>query len=333
MMLHPGILALVAGSCVVLFLGIYASIAGVRIAARWNFGSSSEEQLGLERKTTLLAAVMKYALGFEAASVVLFLYTLEDIHGLFAGAMCATGSLNANPVGWWALYGKIALLFLSSLWVAVNYIDETAEDYPLVRFKCAALPVITGLIGVELLLLISYFGGLHPEVITSCCGSLFSEDGSGVASEIAALPAGQMKAVFFGLALVVTAFGLLCLKTRSGPARYGYSFLSALFFFVSVAAVISFISLHIYELPTHHCPFDILQGNYHYIGYPLFLSLFTAVFFALLPGIFYPLKRWKPSLAPGIGKAERGWTVLALSGMAVFLVLSSWPVFFGNLVL
>jgi len=59
------------------------------------------------------------------------------------------------------------------------------------------------------------------------------------------------------------------------PARI-FSYLSTWLFTFSFAAVISFISLYFYELPTHHCPFDLLQREYLYIGYPLYLSLFAA---------------------------------------------------------
>jgi len=39
-------------------------------------------------------------------------------------------------------------------------------------------------------------------------------------------------------------------------------------------AILSFISVYFYELPTHHCPFCILQKEYGYVGYPLYLTLF-----------------------------------------------------------
>ena len=42
---------------------------------------------------------------------------------------------------------------------------------------------------------------------------------------------------------------------------------------VSLAAMVSFISPYVYEMPSHHCPFDVLQSGYHWIGYPLYLLL------------------------------------------------------------
>lgn len=44
-----------------------------------------------------------------------------------------------------------------------------------------------------------YFLGMQADVITSCCGSLFSsEKQGGLGSEIAALPAKPMLWVFYG---------------------------------------------------------------------------------------------------------------------------------------
>ena len=139
MILHPGILALIIGSTIVFLMMLYASVEGIRILRGWDFQSSSEHQLNLERKTYLISSIIKYALGFEVLSTLLFIYTVDDIHTLFVGAMCATGSLNANPIGWYALYSKIFVFFSASLWIMLNNIDQKAEDFPLIRPKYTAL--------------------------------------------------------------------------------------------------------------------------------------------------------------------------------------------------
>jgi len=64
--------------------------------------------------------------------------------------------------------------------------------------------------------------------------------------------------------------------------------LSIVLFGVSLAAIVSFISLYIYELPSHHCPFDIFQKHYHFIGYPIYISLFYGVFFGIRRASFSP---------------------------------------------
>jgi hypothetical protein len=329
MILHPGILALLVGSWIVFAMMCYASLQGIRILTGWDFRSSSEKQLNLERRTYLVSSIIKYALGFEILSTFLFIYTVDDIHSLFVGAMCATGSLNANPVGWYALYTKIFIFFGASLWIILNSFDQEAEDFPLIRPKYMALIFLTVLIGADLFFEMRYFLGLNPEVITSCCGSLFSSASAGIAGELSSLQAGTMMVVFYAAIAVYVVVALLCMKSPAAFLRYAVSVLSAALFGISIAAIVSFISLYIYELPSHHCPFDIFQQNYHFIGYPLYISLFCGVFFGMLPGFFQHLKKID-SLRDRILLSEKKWLALSVLCILIFVTISSWPVFFGD---
>ncbi|OHB28569.1 MAG: hypothetical protein A2X84_03580 [Desulfuromonadaceae bacterium GWC2_58_13] len=329
MILHPGILALTCGTALVLLMMIYASALAVKIVLRWDFSSSSEEQLVLERKSYLVSTIVNYALGFEVLSLFLFIFTLDEIHSLFVGAMCATGSLNANPIGWYALYAKIVAFFAAALWIALNYLDGKAEDFPLVKTKFRWLLLLTPLIGLELYLQVAYFLGLHPEIITSCCGSLFSSAGNGIAAELAGLPAKSMMVAFYAAGVLFLLGALPCLRRPSASFRYLFTLLAALFFTLAIAAIVSFISLYIYELPTHHCPFDIFQKNYHFIGYPLYLCLFGGTLFGLMPGLFQGIKRI-PSLKQEMERMEKKWVLLAVLLISSFILIVSWPILFGH---
>lgn len=330
MILHPGILALLLASIITLLMLLYAGALGIRILRRWDYASSSEGQLTLERQSYLVSTLVFYAFGFVMLSGFLYLYTVDEIHGLFIGAMCAVGSLNANPVGWQVLGSKILSFFLAAVWMAVNFIDQRGEDYPLVRTKYLFLLLIVPVVAIDLYAQGRYFLGLQPEIITSCCGSLFTDQASAVAGELAALPVKPMMWLFYLVLLLHTGAGVLCLRTGAAAARYLFAVLSLVFFLVSLAAVISYISLYIYELPTHHCPFDILQKEYHFIGYPMYISLFTGVAFGLFPGILQPAKKFT-SLAEEIRRTERKWVALSMAGIMAFALISSWPVWFGNL--
>ncbi len=331
MILHPGILSLIVGTAVVFLLMARASLLGITILRRWDFASSSDVQLDLERKTYLVSTIVSVALGFVIASSLLFVYTVDSIHPLFVGAMCATGSLNANPVGWYALMLKVILFFAAAFWISLNRLDQRAGDFPLIKGKYRLLLVIMPLVGLDLFLQLRYFLGLEPEVITSCCGSLFSGEG-GVAAEMAGLPLHQTRAVFFG---ALAAFGLLaalCFKLRTPLFRYLLLLVSAGSFFVSIAAVVSFLSLYIYEIPTHHCPFDIVQQEYRFVGYPLYAGLFGGTYFGMLPGLFQPLKRIR-SLSEHIVSAERRWLVTGLILMGLFAAIALWNMLSGTFTL
>ncbi len=330
MILHPAVLSLLIGSIVVSFMVVGCSVLGIKIISRWDIQSSSAEQLALERKTYLISTIMSYVLGFEVLSGFLFIYTVDDIHTIFIGAMCATGSLNANPVGWYLLYTKIVVFFLAAGWIAVNLIDQQAEDYPLVKFKYKAILFLTPLLLLDTLFTYLYFIDIKPNVITSCCGALFSDASVGVAASLSSLPLFPMMAVFYVSALLFLGNNLICLKAPKKSLNYMLACSSLIFFGVSIASVIAFISLYFYEIPTHHCPFDILQKGYYFIGYPIYLCLFGGVFFGFAAGAL-ELGRQRTSLRLIIDKTQKKWIRYSIVLTLLFVALCSWGIVSSNL--
>jgi len=328
--LHPGVLALICGGVIALAMVLHAAVVGVIILLRWDFSSSSAYQLSLERRTYLISTLVNYALAFQILSFFLFIYTVEDIHNLFVGAMCATGSLNANPVGWYVLSSKITVFFLSGLWIVLNVVDQKVEDYPLIRLKYSLLIGLLPFIGLDIFLQVSYFLGLDPDIITSCCGSLFGAGGSTVTSSIATLPVRSAMPAFYGAAGLFAAAMWSCLIFRRGLLRYLHTVAAAIFFVMAIIGIISFGSIYIYELPTHHCPFDMLQREYRFIGYPIYLGLFGGVFFGLLPGLFQPLKRI-PSLQKTLILVERRWVLWSMACTMLFILVITTEVVSSSL--
>lgn len=332
MLLHPGILSLISGSTITLLLLFFAAGLGVKILHRWDIRSSSDEQLLLERRTYLVSTLVQYGLLFQIVSLFLFIYTADDIHNLLVGAMCATGSLNANKYGFPALYAGIAVVFLSSSWIALNHLDNKAEDYPLTRKKYALLLVVIPFVLAGYVLQLEYFLHIEPNVITSCCGVLFSEGGSNIGSSLAALPVRGTEAAFYSLFMLTVASAAAVIKTGKRIFVLLLSVLSGIFFAVSIASVISFISLYFYQLPTHHCPFDILQSEYYYVGYPLYAALFTGTFFGMMTGIAEPFKKIS-SLSAVIPGTQRRWAIIALCAIIVFVLITLIPMVFSSFTL
>lgn len=325
MLLHPGIIALIIGSGIVLLLILSAAVLGIRIIRRWDIKSSSEEQLSLERKTYLASTLVRYALLFEILSILLFIYTADDIHTLLTGAMCATGSLNANSFGFPTLYAKIAAFFVSASWIAINYLDNKAEDYPLTKIKYRLLIGFVPVVLTESFLQLKYFLNINPNVITSCCGVMFSEKGEGIGSSLASLPVLPSKIIFYSLLAILVVNGIAVVKTQKKLFTYLFSASCFSFFITSILSIVAFISLYFYQLPTHHCPFDILQKEYHYVGYPLYVSLFSGSFFGMMVGIIEPFKKIS-SLTGTILQTQRKWTLYAITGIIIFALISTAPI-------
>ena len=209
MILSPAVLALMLGSTAAVLLALYASAWGVRILRHWDLSSGSELQLGLEKRTYLVSTLMAWAFAFQIGSLFLFIFTAEDLHRLFVGAMCAAGTLNVNEFGYPTILLKIGNALLAGIWLIVNHTDNRASDYPLIRKKYALLLVITPLLLAEAFLQGAYFAGLKANVITSCCGSLFGAEAQGPVSSLVGLPAGPMQAALIASLAITFVSGLL----------------------------------------------------------------------------------------------------------------------------
>lgn len=331
MILNPTVIANLLASYVSSGMLVYAAYYGAQILKHWNIESGDELQLVLERKTYLISTVLSFVFGLQLLSLFLYVFTADALCPLFVGAMCAAGTLNVNGFGYPTLELKILNFLLAGLWLVLNHADNQGYDYPLIKKKYWLLALIAPFIVVETVLESLYFLGMQADVITSCCGSLFSsEKAGGLGSEIAALPAKPMLWTFFVSMFVTLGYGLFFYVKRVGA--YVYAGLSLLMFVVSMLAIVSAISLYIYELPTHHCPFCIIMEDYHYIGYLLYVLLFGAVVSGLGIAVLTPFRgiaSLKDTLDGFIGKLALGSVLL----YAVFTALVSYEIATSSLVI
>ena len=330
MILNPAIIALITSSLLITAYAVYASVIGFQILGRWDIKSGSQGQLVLERKTYLISTLLAYLFGLSLFSLFLFIYTADHVHNLFVGAMCAAGSLNVNQYGYPALVIKIVNFFLCGIWLIINFADNKGLDYPLIRIKYKLLIVITTLLALETFLVINYFMALKPNVITSCCGTLFSTDAESIAAGLASLPSVPAKVLFYLSVVLTLRSGIHFLVT--GKAARVFAYFSTWLFVFSFVAVISFISLYFYELPTHHCPFDLLQWEYDYIGYPLYLFLFSAGITGAGAGVIDRFKDASSlkSVIPGL---QKRLCLFSMIGYTVFTLIATYPMIFSDFIL
>ncbi len=331
MILHPAVIANVVASLIISGVLIYAGYYGVQILRKWDLQSGHEGQLILERRTYLISTILTFAFGLELMSLFLYVFTANNLCPLFVGAMCAAGTLNVNPYGYPTLVLKIASFLLAGVWLILNHADNQAYDYPLIKKKYLLLASIVPFSVGETSLQAAFFLNLKANVITSCCGSLFSsEQVKGVGSELAALPIIPMMWVFYlgmGVTLLIGVY--FYLRNKGG---YLYSLLTFAMFGVSLAAIISFISVYIYELPTHHCPFCIVMEEYGYIGYLLYLPLFGAAVTGMGVGVLLPFRRVE-SLREVLPRLIKKLTLMSLTLYLAFMVIVIYKIATSNLVL
>ncbi len=330
MILHPSILALTAGSLLVSFMVLYSARPALQILRKWDIRSGSEQQLILERKTYLISTLLAFVFGFELLSLFLFVFTADQIHGFFVGAMCAAGSLFANPFGYPALLVKMVNFLLAGVWLVLNYVDNRGYDYPLIKKKYLFFLLLAPMILGEAVLQAAYFLRLEPNLITSCCGTLFGRETSTLPAEILSSPRIPTMISFYIVIALAVGSGLITfLKGKGG---YFVSGLSALAFAVSLVSVLSFIAPYVYELPTHHCPFCILQKEYGYVGYPLYITLFGGTILGLGVGALAPFRRIK-SLSPILPAVQRRLALISSLLFLIFGGLVTGLILLSNLVL
>jgi len=330
MIFHPSILALYVASLLISFMVVYSASYGVQILRKWDIQSGSEIQLILERKTYLISTLLTYVFGFEILSLFLFIYTVDRLHTFFVGAMCAAGTLYVNGFGYPALILKVVNFLLAGLWLILNYADNRGYDYPLIKTKYILLLNLAPLILVEMALQANYFLRLDPHIITSCCGSLFSAGEQALTSEMVALPSIPMKVVFYFAMALTVASGLYCY--RRGKGAYLLSMASAATFVVSLASILSFISVYFYELPTHHCPFCILQKEYGYVGYPLYVTLLGGTISGIGPGLLMPFRGVK-SLSGILPSIQKRLALLSAVLFLIFTLIVTYRMVFTDFIL
>jgi hypothetical protein len=331
LILHPGILALLAGALAVAALVTLAAWHSVELLVHWDLRSGSARQLGLERRTPLVSTLVGMALAFQLASLFLYVHTADALAPLFTGAMCAAGTLAANRSGYPALLLGVASFVLGGLWLVVNHADNLGYDYPLVRRKHAFLLALAPLLLAEGALRTRFFLGLDPEVITSCCGSLFSRGGRTVGASLAALPALPTAAALHGTALAAALAGLAYRRFPRPAIATALGLLSAAALPAGLAGLVSHVSPYVYELPAHRCPFCMLQGAYGGVGYLLYGTLLPGVVCGLGAAMLAPF-RGLPSLAGPLPPFQRRLALAASLLLAAFAAVSAWLVATSHLV-
>jgi hypothetical protein len=327
---HPPILALVLVSLLSAAAAVWASVFAVTLLRRWDLASGAEAQVRLERQTYLVSTVMALVMAAELASLVLFAFNADRMSVMFAGAMCAVGTLNASVYGFPALIAKLGVFFAASLWLAVNHADSLGRDYPLLRVKYRMLLAVAPLVVLAAGLQLAYFLDLKADTITSCCGKLFAPDKQGLGAELAGLGEGRALVMLYGGLAVLLAAGGAALRWRRAAVLYGAG--SGAFFVIAIAAVVSVISLYVYEHPHHHCPFCLLKREYLYFGFALYVPLFAGTALGL-PAGFLGFLHLPSSLSLTLPALQRRLTRTSIMCFFAFGAISAWAILASKLTL
>jgi len=259
-----------------LFIAFLVTLGLLR---KWDFNAFTTEQFTLENRSYLVMTIIFFVILLKVVLLPYFVYTIDNLSDLIPGAMCGAGVIKANGYGNPLLILKIIILFLSGLWLTVNSIDLGAKNYPYLKLKSWFFVFIFILLSTEFALDMLYFTHIETSNPVSCCSVIFGQIG-GANGLPFGLDISKLMILFYLL------FLLLVLAIWANNALLTIV-ASILFASISYYAVVYVFGTYIYELPTHQCPFCMLQDHYYYVGYLVWGLLFLGIFFALDSAIMY----------------------------------------------
>ncbi len=194
--------------------------------------------------------------------------------------------------------------------------------------KYRLLLLIVPLVLTELVVQTLFFLEMNPDIITSCCGALFTPEGQGVAAELSGVAPDTALTLLIVSALATLASGAWYLLRRRDAPAFAAAGLAA--FPIALLAIVSCVALYIYEHPHHHCPFCILKSGHNFMGYYLYIPLFIGAALALGVGAIAPFRR-VPSLSGIIPAESRRYVGLALTFMLLFYAVAAYAILGSNL--
>jgi hypothetical protein len=252
---------------------LIAFVVSLKVLVKWDFESFTPFQFALERQSYLVSTIILFVFLLKFILVAYFIFSIDALSLLLPGAMCGAGVIKANEYGSYLLILKFFILFLLTLWLFIHYYDMRTKNHQWFKHKSWLFSLIFVFIVLELVLDFGYFSNIDTHMPVSCCAALFGQlEGANP------LPFGLNIPLL--LVLFYLLYLLLILTIKSGYTVL-YIITNILFVFIAYYAVVYFFGTYIYQLPTHKCPFCMLQPEYYYVGYLLWGTLFMGSYIGL----------------------------------------------------
>lgn len=278
MMLSPEVLAITILNSIFLLFSIIAFILSIKIFLKWNIDATSKIQYDLERQSYLASTIIKYILATKILLFFFFVFTLDKISNVLTGAMCAAGVIDATSYGTYLLLFKLINMYLFGFWLLIHKYDSKTVELKYTKAKFGFFIFIFFLLLTEIIIELTMFSSIDVDKLVSCCGTIYSNSSTSYFSTLLSSGSSNFLIAFYICFALLVLFYFI-------KNSYLYTLFSLIFLIISLVSLISFFSTYIYELPTHHCPFCMLQKEYTYVGYLLYALLFSGTFTGLAQGI------------------------------------------------
>jgi hypothetical protein len=252
-----------------------AFIQTLIILKHWVYGATSATQYKLEKKSYLISTIILVSLFINITLLLFFAYTLNELSSIIPGAMCGAGVISSNIFGEPMMILKFFIILFSMIWIAINKRDNYSKDYKYFKMKLFLFVILFITITSDLFLTLAFINNLNTDVPVLCCSNIYAE----INHLPFSLKEGTLVILFYILYIFIMLFAYL-------KKRKSLLLLNLLYAVVSYFTLTYFFSTYIYELPTHKCPYCLLQSDYYYIGYFIYGAFMVSLFYSLMASIF-----------------------------------------------
>lgn len=269
--LSDEVIAFLAIELIIIALMAISVFHIVHILRHWDFNATSSLQYLLEKKNYLINTILSFGAACKILIFIFFALSLNELANIVPGAMCSAGVVGSNKFGAILLLLKILLIFGFGLWLIINRLDLRALNFPFLKRKYLIFLLLFALILVEFALEVAFFTNIPLKVPVFCCSVVF---------QAPKLPFGYTQAMLAGFFYMIFIAILILNFLKQTMASFA---LNLLFLFIAYYAITYFFGLYIYQQPNHKCPYCMLLGDYYYVGYAVWGSLFLGIFYGIVP--------------------------------------------------
>lgn len=236
---------------------------------RFDVQRASEGQLLLERRFELAVAAGKVGALAMVAGAFVTVISAGRIYPQIRGAMCPYGLFASAPDGFWALAVDCLAAIAAGVLLQVHRVDSELPRLDLLR-PLAVGTILLGVVGFASLVYNTLFWlGLDRTVVASCCSLELDE--ARVQASVRQQGAPWLLALFALLALLLAlALALFAARRPSRRRLLASGLASVAALPLAILAVAAVVAPHVFETPTHRCPFCLLRADAGYLGYLLF---------------------------------------------------------------
>lgn len=304
-MINPALVTLLILDLLAVVYGAYAGLWSYRIFRTFNPELTTAYQYDLERRTYLVSSIIQILLAIKVIVFPLFIYSLDQLAFHIPGAMCAVGVINASKLGVPLLLIKLLGLFLFSSWILIHNLDLKKINFLYTLKKHGYFLLVYGFLLLEVFVQYTYLLDLDLDRVVACCSTIF-QGGQNLTGVLSSIPLN----IFLPVFIVIY---LLTVISQFWGNSVSTALINLIFLGLGLMAILVLYSPYIYELPSHQCPFCILQKEYNYIGFLLYPLLLLGTFAGIAPGFLKVVFGAKMELRR-----------IAIVATLSFVLLASW---------